>query len=353
MVQPVAGTVIRAAAVAIVSLALSELALRIYDYLDPLFIFYDESYNRFRGKPFGVNWDTKLNSGGFQDVEFPKKAPNAYRILGIGDSFAFGALPYRFNYLTLLEEDLKQWSPAVEVLNLGIPGIGPREYVAVLVREGLVLAPDAVLLSFYVGNDFEESQRAKRPFHSYSHVASLIHYLFRVLPKQEGGLKRRAEYSDYCDDCPRFDDPSYRQLVAGRSGIYLEGYRDFSRLLDNAVHYLAEMHGICQRRRIDLFVVIIPDEIQVDTELQRRVHEEFFSAYTWNNTRPNDALATRLEQMGIPYIDLLPDFAAADASAPLYRLRDTHWNIRGNRLAADVIGRRLPALIEELGGLSQ
>jgi hypothetical protein len=162
-------------AIVVVSYALSEVVLRVYDYFNPLFIFYDQSYDRFRPRPFSTYWGFKLNSGGFNDLEFHEKPPGAYRILGLGDSFAFGAVPYRYNYLTLLGQELKQQNPAMEVVNLGIPGIGPREYLALLVREGLALKPDAVLLSFFVGNDFEESTREKRPLYAYSHVASLIH----------------------------------------------------------------------------------------------------------------------------------------------------------------------------------
>src|SRR5262244_447476 len=36
----------------IVSLVATELALRIYNHFYPLYIFYGNSYNRFRGKPF-------------------------------------------------------------------------------------------------------------------------------------------------------------------------------------------------------------------------------------------------------------------------------------------------------------
>lgn len=173
----------------------------------------------------------------------------------------------------------------MELLNLGIPGMGPKEYLALLVREGLALEPDAVLLSFFVGNDFSESRRKARPLHTYSHVASSIHYLFQVLPEYEGMLRKRK---------PR-------------------------------------IQKICARRGIALFVVVVPDEIQINAELQREVRREFFPGQPWNATRPNQALIARLSELGVRAIDLYPDFEAAaeTSSAPLYRLRDSHWNIRG------------------------
>lgn len=60
----------------------------------PPYIFYENSYSRFRGKPLADDYDFRLNSRGFKDVERKKeKEPNVYRILGLGDSFAFGVIP--------------------------------------------------------------------------------------------------------------------------------------------------------------------------------------------------------------------------------------------------------------------
>ena len=92
----------------LLALALGELGLRIYHRFQPLMMFYDDSYNRFRGRPFAPDWDSHLNSLGFKDEEFSKKDPSTYRILGIGDSFAFGVVPYRHNYQRLLESALQR-----------------------------------------------------------------------------------------------------------------------------------------------------------------------------------------------------------------------------------------------------
>ena len=163
--------------IVLITVALGEVSLRIYNSIDPLPIFYSDSYNRFRGKPFAPDYNTfHLNSRGFKDLEFStRKATGTIRILGIGDSFAFGVVPYEYNYLTLVEQNLKKSGHNVELINMGIPSIGPREYLSLLVHEGFALEPDRVLLSFFIGNDFEESRRRK--LISYSYVASLITYV--------------------------------------------------------------------------------------------------------------------------------------------------------------------------------
>jgi len=127
--------------VALFSLLPGELALRIYHHYEPQYIFVDDSYNRFRGKPFADDWNFRLNSFGFKDVEFSRSSDRHYRILGIGDSFAFGVVPYEINYLTLLEGRLQRESGQVEVLNMGIPATGPDDYHSLLLRERNLYRP--------------------------------------------------------------------------------------------------------------------------------------------------------------------------------------------------------------------
>ena len=84
--RKLAFNLISIATASIVFLSLAEITLRVYNHLHPLFIFYTDSYDRFRGKPYADHWNFKLNSRGFKDREFTIKKENAYRILGIGDS---------------------------------------------------------------------------------------------------------------------------------------------------------------------------------------------------------------------------------------------------------------------------
>jgi len=168
--------IIQISLIILITFILAEVSLRVYNYFNPTFIFYSNSYNRYRGKPYANDYsDFKLNSRGFKDKEFAEKKKDLYRIIGIGDSFTFGVVPYKYNYLTLLESQLKQDKINVEILNMGIPSIGPIEYLSLFVREGLDLKPDMLLLTFYIGNDFTDCSKRK-DIYEYSYVASLIKY---------------------------------------------------------------------------------------------------------------------------------------------------------------------------------
>ncbi|MGO9568581.1 MAG: hypothetical protein ACLP5H_13665 [Desulfomonilaceae bacterium] len=73
-----------------------------------------------------------------------EKEPGVYRILGQGDSFAFGVPPYKFNFLSVLEKQLNQCGK-VEVINIGIPWLDPEDYLSFLVHDGLVMQPRSFL----------------------------------------------------------------------------------------------------------------------------------------------------------------------------------------------------------------
>ncbi len=325
--------------------ALGEVALRVYHHFHPGFVFYSDSYDRFRREPFSWDYTFRLNSRGFKDVEFEAAKGEAYRIIGIGDSFAVGVVPYEDNYLTLIEQDLRRSGWNIELFNMGIPNIGPKEYSALLVAEALELDPDLVLLSFFVGNDFLESVREiKRHPLDYSYVASLLRYAFGILPHVEKTVPEGPW--EYDDSSPSIKPEKFLKIERWRSRICFQSPESFTILLDAAVAKLDEISKICRRRGIALVVVVIPDEFQVNPELQDTILEsrgKTREESAVDFARPNQMLARELDALGIEYLDLLPAFADAGRQSRNYKLRDTHWNIAGNQLATEVIAKYLLA----------
>ena len=342
--------------IVLITVASVELSLRIYNYLDPLPIFYSDSYNRWRGKPFAPNGSSHLNSKGFNDVEFNiKKAAGTARILGIGDSFAFGVVPYEYNYLTLIEQNLKQSGHNVELINMGIPSIGPKEYLSLLINEGLALEPDRILLSFFIGNDFEESR--KRKLISYSYLASLIAF---VLDHRTNGQWIPGD-GRYDDNAPTFTDKFYLELEVKRSAIFWLDNRAFESdcgalvsmqqfCFATAFSYISEIKRLCDSRNIGLTIVLIPDELQVSKPLQAEViAASGLAEASFDFALPNRLLHEKFDELKIDYIDLITEFSAKSLDKRLYRPNDSHWNIAGNELAARLILQHLSAQLGSSG----
>jgi hypothetical protein len=325
----------------LITFVLAEVSLRAYNYIQPSPIFFSKSYNRFRPPPFSSDYDDfKLNSKGFKDVEFRvQKSEGDFRILGIGDSFAFGVVPYSYNYLTLLEDGLKLHGRKVELINMGIPGTGPIDYLSLLINEGLELGPDMVLVSFFTGNDFLQQQEK-----TYSYVVALIKYVIDLNTKVAGPIVHGD--GAYDDSAPTFTDEAYLHIEKLRSLIFRKQNRKFQADFEAAFGHVLRMKEICDRRGIKFFVVLIPDELQIDPVLQRRVLDQWnMRSDVFDFELPNHLLRSKFEEYGIDYIDLLDPLLSEAKGKRLYRVNDSHWNIAGNEVASRLILEHLLALV--------
>jgi lysophospholipase L1-like esterase len=329
--------VLRAVALAIVTLGSLEVALRIFNAVKPSFVFYADDYNRYRGRPGEPFFDAHFNSQGFNDVEHtvPRPAGVTKRILAIGDSFTVGVVPQHLNYLSQLR--LALGADSTEVINMGVAATEPRDYLAILASEGLKYKPDLVLVSVFVGNDFEQS--ARRPY-EYSYVATLVRAAWRYA--HAGPLPAAATattVADYHDDEPTLGRDRFLEIEVDRSWVYEKGNARLRAATGRVVDSLRSMKSLAAGRGADFVVVLIPDEAQVNIALQDEVvRASGRAAKDLDFEQPNQILAAALEAERIRIIDLLPAFRDRGASMRLYKPQDTHWNIAGNALAAEAIG---------------
>ncbi len=338
-------TVGRVAAVTAVTLVLLEVSLRVVNTLSPIFIFYSDSFGRYRGQPGAPHFDARLNSRGFNDVEREVTRPVhvRHRLVAIGDSFAFGVVPRADNYLSLLERALAP-DGAVEVINMGVAGTEPRDYLAILVEEGLAFGPDLVMVGFYIGNDFEA--RARKPY-EYSYVATLGNFLWTLgRAGRSVVVSADATSGDYDDGAPSLDEEAFRRILMDRAAIYMGEDAALTGPAARAASYLREMRDLSASAGADFLVVLLPDEVQVDEALRRDVARAWgVSRESIDPTRPTRVITEALSREGIRTLDLLPAFAREGARARLYKPRDTHWNVAGNRLAATTMTPQVRELL--------
>ena len=126
---------------------------------DWIFIKYENAFLLSSSKDIQVSENNTfdLASLGFKEKTVSvAKDPNTIRILSIGDSFAYAAVPAPHTYSDVLETLLNQAEdgPDFEVINLGIPGISFPEYLAQFNFWSSKLDFDGVIFNFYTGNDF-------------------------------------------------------------------------------------------------------------------------------------------------------------------------------------------------------
>lgn len=108
----------------------------------------------------------QINSKGLRDREYAYEKPaGTYRILVIGDSFAFGwgvtfekTFPKRLEAMLRSRNHQTREYAAIEVINAGIGNYNTAQELAWLRQEGVKYGPDEVLLAYYL-NDPEKTQK--------------------------------------------------------------------------------------------------------------------------------------------------------------------------------------------------
>lgn len=154
----------------------------------------------------------------------------------------------------------------------------------------------------------------------------------------------------YLDEAPSFSEAYFLEIEAMRTEVYEQSSPMLSERLPRVMNWIDGIKTVCENNGIQLFVMLIPDELQVNTELQERVQEKIGADKDGLDfDRPNKRLGEELRARNIRYLDLLEPFRLSSRAIRLYKPRDTHWNIAGNQLAADLLQDFLHETIDERG----
>jgi len=333
------------------------------------------------------------NALGLNDEEFVVPKPSGrFRILALGDSFTYGVVPYPKAVMTILEMRLRDSCPGqdLDVLNFGFSGAGIRDYEAIVKLGLATYDPDLVLVNFYAGNDgpdlyrfTHERTRARRVLALLDAMRlwTLARNAFRlwqgvqdlglgttppVRPAGRGEVPRGGTLVDpsrhISDRAPAMTGPVFTKTAF--VGVQAQELRRIYRPEDPAVADRAWRSALAHLETIRTEVVrpgrrmalaIYPSSLQVYPAqraalvetLRGRTRYATLSLDAVDPWLPNRQLAAYCQRAALPCVDLTPVFVEASqvSADPLYKERDTHWTIRGNRVAAEAEARFLAGLV--------
>lgn len=299
-----------------------------------------------------------MNSRGFRDREHPEtKAPGTFRVAMLGDSYVWGAVPYEQNFPTLLEAQLNALGPdrTIEIVNLGQPGYGPGETLALWRSEAPRLQADAAIYGFYLGNDFTDpnphvTRRAvlgeylvldDRRWLDRSLLFALLRHKWIAWRAVGAAAALAAE--------PPADDPAHAAAWEYHLSLYTPGAAQ--RFAGQAVivkDLLAQLRDVSREAGAPLFVLAYPAQLTIDPALRglvaRRGGLNLEGADFGQLSHTMDSILTELE---LPHADISAELGKAADPAELYT--GTHWNAAGNAAAAAAMLPSVRALLEAQG----
>ena len=298
------------------------------------------------------------NARGFRALELGPKAADTLRVLALGDSFAFGhGVEQAEAYPAVLETLLDTEAQRVEVLNLGAPGYGTHNARALFEAEFEALAPDAVVLGFYVGNDFRDNHLEKFGRLT-AHAGMLLtestgESMWSVLGKKavlswqslqllflmtasEEQLSEQQVFAALREDLPW-------NAGFGTAMTRREWSEDAERAFEVTTGELRGLADACAERGVRLLVALLPAPYQYHDALWKIVVDKCqLDAADYDMARPNRELSRWAEEQGIELLDLLPSFRDAAVAGPADRLYlDVHFSAEGHRLAAELLAEKL------------
>lgn len=310
----------------VLTLLLSEVALRLCGTLHPSLLAYNPSrYMKFKARPGDLSYGFPINTDGFKDAPFHKaRMPGERRVAAVGDSFVFSMVPYEGSFCTQIE----RLYPKANVMNFGVIGTAPEDYVTILKNDVIRFMPDSVIAFIYVGNDLLPTGRK---WYDYSALATVIHHSLKAFRSYKG-QDIHQNYA-YDDNMTPFLYADFLTTESAYATIYLMDAPQFKQEVNRVMKSVYAMRDICQRHNISFSVVILPDRLQLEPSLQKDVATHLRASISaFDFLRPQRALAEALTAKNIPFVDLYKPFAADPQKK--YINNDIHLNLHGNMLVA-------------------
>ena len=320
----------------------------------------------------------RQNQYGFRGPAFSQAKAASRRMVVLGDSFVWGFGVNDEDIFTAVM--LRQASPPLEVINLGVSGYGTDQELLLWRTRAWEWKPDEVLLVVTLFTDLNDNLGTERygyqkpafRFDSEGNAHLLNVPVLKKSPAEQarvptpgratGLAASLIEHSDLaCVIVNAFLSGGVfreffekRGLVLARGGgverehvLYQSPPSDAA---EAAWKILAGLIGLLnaevKQSGARLTIVAVPSPVQVYPDAWRKLlHNQGAESpgrFTLDAALPNRLLREVAERQQIGVIDLLSDFqAAARTNDFLYFPVNGHWTKAGNQLAAEVILREM------------
>jgi lysophospholipase L1-like esterase len=300
------------------------------------FVYPPNSKGRFQRDDGAFAFIYATDEHGFRN---PSPWPERAEIVVLGDSMAFGyGVDDEETWTALLAHEL----PESGIINLGLPGMAPQQYLRVYERFGQALRPNLVLFCLFPGNDLGDAGR----FEEWLQAGSPGNYdLWRHHPDPEAertSIRSQLERS-YLATFLRYARQNLGSRFSGRTIDFPDGGR-----LQLVPAVYARNESLAQPSnpsfRLVLDAVRRTQALAQETGSQFLVllmptKEEVYLPLVDGEAPPGTApFAVQFEADGLPYLDLTPYFQArAREGERLFFEVDGHPNAAGYRLVAEVV----------------
>lgn len=311
--------------------------------------------------PLRVWGGFRLNAHGLYTGEYSRaKPPGTFRVVTVGDSFTFdsGMVPPTSIWHAQLGVALaRQLGRPVEVINLGLPAVGPRFAAKMYDVEGRYLSPDLVILGLFLGNDLtDESGVRSTGLMRYSYTWRAARHawsLWRSWRQIESSQAQWREANDgepvrggvpvagftYDPELAFLSPEEFTRVERDTAATFARRNRD--RVVPSVHDVVAVADGL--RAQVTatparFLVALFPDQLQIDVSLREGVlHNSGMALADFDADGVTALLRDGLTARGMSVVDVTPALAAAPSAPRLYRRQDVHWTIAGNTVAAQAV----------------
>jgi len=330
----------------------------------------------------------RINSLGFRDRDIALDKKSRRRIVVIGDSFTYGwGVNIEDAWCKRVESRLREQGFDVEVLNLGKPGAGPRDYAGIAEWVIPRLKPDMVVVGCLAAEDLAQLgdiwsiEPGTWLRENYSHLLDLVQHVqhaWRGLPPPPSLVRTaedvRREYANVAQDIANgFSDEQrsrFNALEESVRNVFFEGrlnpwmiehaivspnyFSDMTHLrlqTSRLQQHLRRIQKAATRQGAKLVVLTIPEGFYVNKEAYAnigrvgfRVHPEMLQS-----NAPDRAVEKAARGAGVSaFFSVTDEFRKHQNTKGLYFELDRHMTPAGNALYAALVS---PFLAEELRSL--